>query len=302
MRTQSRASTELIQTELDRILGSPLFAHAERQRRFLKFIVTETVAGRADRISGYALGIGVFDRDPGFDPLLDPVVRVGAVRLRAKLREYYDGEGRTDPIHIGLDKGSYAATICRRGLDLAGGRSSRAWNLVKPRPEKSSLAVLSFASNGNAPGHDRFADGLTEDLITDLSKLRGLFLVSRHASCTCHQTQELPKTIARQLGVHHLLEGNVRHMGQRIRVSAQLIDAVSSQVLWGGRYDRELGDDFVVQDELVRNIVRAIRLKLISARSRVVQVLALLLIAGSVVLSCETGTAPTAPALLQILP
>ena len=232
--SQDRASTESIQTELDRILGSPLFAHAERQRRFLKFIVTETVAGRADRISGYALGIGVFDRDPGFDPLLDPVVRVGAVRLRAKLREYYDGEGRTDPIHIGLDKGSYAATICRRGLDLAGGRSSRAWNLVKPRPEKSSLAVLSFASNGNAPGHDRFADGLTEDLITDLSKLRGLFLVSRHASCTCHQTQELPKTIARQLGVHHLLEGNVRHMGQRIRVSAQLIDAVSSQVLWGG--------------------------------------------------------------------
>ncbi len=120
MRTQSRASAESIQTELDRILGSSLFAHAERQRRFLKFIVAETVAGRADRISGYALGIGVFDRDPGFDPLLDPVVRVGAVRLRAKLREYYDGEGRTDPIHIGLGKGSYAATFCR-GLDLAAG-------------------------------------------------------------------------------------------------------------------------------------------------------------------------------------
>ena len=83
-----------------------------------------------------------------------------------------------------------------------------------------------------------------------------------NASCTCHQTQELPKTIAWQLGVHYLLEGNVRHVGQRIRVSAQLIDAVSSQVLWGRRYDRELGDDFVVQDELVRNIVRAIRLKL----------------------------------------
>ena len=126
----SEAQSKAIQTELDRILGSPLFAHAERQRRFLKFIVTETLAGRADRISGYAVGIGVFDRDPGFDPLLDPVVRVGAVRLRAKLREYYDGEGRTDPIHIGLDKGSYAATICRRGLDLAGGRSSRAWNSV----------------------------------------------------------------------------------------------------------------------------------------------------------------------------
>ena len=106
--------------ELDRILGSPLFAHAERQRRFLKFIVAETLAGRADRISGYTVGIGVYDRDRGFEPMLDPIVRVEAGRLRAKLREYYDGEGQLDPIRIGLNKGSYAATIRGGGLALAG--------------------------------------------------------------------------------------------------------------------------------------------------------------------------------------
>ena len=119
----SEAQSKAIQTELDRILGSPLFAHAERQRRFLQFIVAETLAGRADRISGYTVGIGVYDRDQGFEPMLDPIVRVEAERLRAKLREYYDGDGRLDPIRIGLDKGSYAATIRGGGLALAAGSS-----------------------------------------------------------------------------------------------------------------------------------------------------------------------------------
>src|SRR6476646_710426 len=107
----SEAQSKAILAELDLILGSALFAHAARQRRFLKFAVTETLAGRADRISGYTVGIEVYDRDHLFEPMLDPIVRVEAGRLRAKLREYYDGDGRLDPIRIGLDKGSYVATI-----------------------------------------------------------------------------------------------------------------------------------------------------------------------------------------------
>ena len=249
-------NSESIQAELDRVLRSPLFAHAKRQRRFLEFIVSETLAGRGDRISGYTVGIRVFDRDQGFDPMLDPIVRVGAGRLRAKLREYYDGEGQCDPIRIGLEKGSYAATICKRRGDPAEAESP-----AHVKVEEPSLAVLPFASDG-IPGHDRFAAGLTEDLITDLSKLSGLFLVSRHSSCRYDRTQQPPATIARQLGVHYLLEGNLRLEGERARVSAQLVDALSSRVLWGERYDRKLGDDFGVQDELARNIVQAISLKL----------------------------------------
>ena len=99
----SEAQSKAIQTELDRILRSPLFARAERQRRFLQFIVAETLAGRADRISGYTVATGAYDREQGFEPMLDPIVRVEAQRLRAKLREYYDGDGRTrsDPYRFG---------------------------------------------------------------------------------------------------------------------------------------------------------------------------------------------------------
>lgn len=252
----SEAQSKATLRELDRILGSPLFAQAERQRRFLKFIVTETLAGRADRISGYTVGIGVYDRDPSFEPMLEPIVRVEAGRLRAKFREYYDGEGQPDPIRIGLDKGSYAATIRGSRLVLVAGS-----NHAPTMAEKPSLIVLPFASEGDSPTQESFADGITEDLITDLSKLHNLFVVSRHVAYTYRRTQKLPRTIGRNLGVRYLLEGSVRYAGRLIRVSAQLVDTVSGQALWGARYDRKLGEAFAVQDELTRNIVRAIRLR-----------------------------------------
>ena len=250
-----------ILTELDRILGSPLFAHAERQRRFLKFIVTETLAGRADRISGYTVGIRVYDRDHGFEPMLDPIVRVEAGRLRAKLREYYDGDGQSDPIRIGLDKGSYAATIRGGRLALVTG-SNRTTTLVESMAEKPSLLVLPFTSEDRFPKRDSFADGVTEDLITDLSKLRNVSVVSRHVSYMFRRTQKPPRTIARNLGVRYLLEGSVRYAGGRIRVNTQLVDAISGQALWAARYDRELGNNFAVQDDLTRSIVQAIRLRI----------------------------------------
>jgi TolB-like protein len=265
MRSRSAASTwsevqsKAILTELDRILGSCLFAHAERQRRFLKFIVTETVAGRANRINGYTVGLGVYDRGPDFEPLLDPIVRVEAGRLRAKLREYYDGEGQLNPIRIGLDKGSYAATIREGRLALVAG-SNRAPTMA----EKPSLVVLPFASEDSGPKRNSFADGITEDLITDLSKLRNLFVFSHHVSFMFKGTHKAPRTIARNLGVHYLLEGSIRCSGGCIRVNVQLVDAVSGQALWASRYDRELGNDFAVQDDITRNIVHAIKLRVFS--------------------------------------
>jgi TolB-like protein len=249
--TSTRLESKEVQAELDRILASPLFAHAMRQRRFLKFVVGETIEGRAHKITGYSVGIRVFDRDSGFDPLLDPVVRVGAVRLRAKLREYYDDEGRSDPICIGLSKGSYAPTIRERSRD--DGRLDRERGVFDVSAEKPSLIVFPFASNGNIPGHERFADGLTEDLITGLSKLPCLSLALRYMSQASFKGVLQPE---------YFLEGSVRHAGERVRVSTKLVNAVSSQILLAMRYDRKLGDDFAVQEELSRNIVRAVRLKL----------------------------------------
>ncbi len=97
-----------IRGQLDRIIKSAPFLQSQRRQRFLKFVVDETLAGRSERLKGYNIALEVFDRPETFDPVVDPIVRIEAARLREKLREYYETEGQSDPIRIEMPKGSYA--------------------------------------------------------------------------------------------------------------------------------------------------------------------------------------------------
>src|SRR4051812_48479924 len=100
-------SPQLVQDELQRVVVIRDFMPSERKRRFLKYVVQETLAGRADRIKAYTIAVNVFDRDPSFDPLADPVVRIEAGRLRRCLEHYYLAEGAADRIRITIPKGGY---------------------------------------------------------------------------------------------------------------------------------------------------------------------------------------------------
>ena len=100
-----------VREQLDRLLQSGPFAQSRRRQRFLDYIVTETLAGRGERLKGYNIGLEVFDRPDTFDPAIDPIVRIEAARLRDKLREYYEADGQGDPIRIDLPKGSYTPHI-----------------------------------------------------------------------------------------------------------------------------------------------------------------------------------------------
>ena len=100
-----------IRSCLDRILGSSQFVRSERMIRFLRFAVEELLAGRAGRLKEYAIGVEVFDRGDSFDPRVDPIVRVEARRLRAKLREYYEHEGRLESLRIDLPRGGYVPRV-----------------------------------------------------------------------------------------------------------------------------------------------------------------------------------------------
>jgi hypothetical protein len=105
---------------MDRILHSGPFRQSQRRQRFLEYLVNETMAGRGERLKGYNVAMEVFDRPETFDPVLDPVVRIEAARLREKLREYYGADGQTDPILIDLPKGSYTPQIeFRRGDEVS---------------------------------------------------------------------------------------------------------------------------------------------------------------------------------------
>ncbi len=134
--------------------------------------------------------------------------------------------------------------------------------LLPEEQTKPSLAVLPFVNMSNDPEQEYFSDGMTEDLITDLSKLSGLFVISRNSVFLYKGKAAKPEQISKELGIQYLLEGSVRKAGNRVRVTAQLIDALTGYHLWAERYDGELQDIFAVQDEVTQQIVAALRVKL----------------------------------------
>ena len=107
-------SADEVREQLERVIASPEFSASERDRKFLRYVVEETLAGRADRIKGYSIGTEVFGRDASFDAQSDPVVRIEAGRLRRALERYYLMDGRADPIRIDIPKGAYVPTFTRR--------------------------------------------------------------------------------------------------------------------------------------------------------------------------------------------
>jgi adenylate cyclase len=244
---------------LDKVLASPIFAQAARQQRFLRYLVDETLGGNAERLKGYTIGIEVFERDRDFDPMLDAIVRVEATRLRAKLREYYDGEGGRDAVRLEVPKGSYGVRI--EFLPDPGGTATP--STAPPRvDDRPSVVVLPFLNLSPDPAQQYFADGITEDLTTELSRLSGLVVISRHSAFAYKGVAKRTEEIAGELGVRYLVEGSVQRSAEQVRVSAQLIDATSGATLWAERYERELKDVFAVQDAVIRRIVAVLRVRL----------------------------------------
>ncbi len=127
-----------------------------------------------------------------------------------------------------------------------------------PIPDKPTIAVLPFTNLSGDPEQEYFADGISEDIITGLSKNPDLFVISRNSTFTFKGKSVRIRDVSEDLGAQYVLEGSVRKAGQRIRVTAQLIDAASDRHLWAERYDRDLDDIFAVQDEVVGSIVHAL--------------------------------------------
>ena len=135
-------------------------------------------------------------------------------------------------------------------------------------PEKPSIAVLPFTSMSTDPEHEHFVDGLTEDLITDLSRNAGLFVIARNSTFAYKGRSVDVRQVARELGVRYLLEGSARRAGGRVRINVQLIDAVGGGHLWAERFDREMQDIFDLQDAVTARIVTELVGRLVASPAR----------------------------------
>ena len=136
-----------------------------------------------------------------------------------------------------------------------------------PLPDRPAIAVLPFTNMSGDPEQEYFSDGISEDIITALSKLRWFFVIARNSSFTYKGKSVHLKQVADELGVRYVLEGSVRKGGDRVRITAQLNDVATGSHLWAERYDRDLADVFAVQDEITEAIVAAIEPQLYAAEN-----------------------------------
>jgi adenylate cyclase len=162
-------------------------------------------------------------------------------------------------------------TVAASITELAGAADRPAAAAVAARPRKLSICVLPFANMSDDPQQEYFSDGISEDIITDLSKVSALSVVARNTAFQFKAKSVDVPQVARQLGVSHVLEGSVRKAGGRVRITAQLIDGAAGDHVWAERYDRELTDIFALQDEISEAIVEALKLKLLPEEKQAIE-------------------------------
>src|SRR5580658_1296477 len=276
--------------QLERVLASSGFVRNERMSRFLRFLAEQHLEGNDGQLKESVIAIEVFGRRPDHDPSQDSIVRTEAGRLRARLAEYYLGEGRDDAIVIELPKGGYAPLFRRREPALESqapaGKTRRrtwlailaasllvalaalVWYRIQYRNTPIAIAVLPLENLSHDPGSDYFADGLTDELIRNLSLIEGLSPRSRTSSFAFKGKPRNVREVGKELGADYVLEGAVLRAGQQLRIDAQLVRVRDDFPIWSGKFDRELTDVFAIQDEIARGIVNSLRLKLTAGRRR----------------------------------
>jgi len=246
-------SPQAVEDHLARILNSSLFRRSDRLSRFLEFSVRAALDAEAESAKEYVVGVEVFDRGKSFDPRIDPVVRVEARRLRARLKRWHETEGRDSTIIIDLPRGGYAAQIRRRAANVTGDAPANA---------EETIAVLPFSNFNAEPELEYFSDGLTEELIHALTSVKGLHIVAWPSVARLKGQQEEVSAVAARLNVKYVLRGSVRSSGRRLRLTAALINAADGHYLWSEAWDRPAADLLAIEEEIAQSIVNKLKLEL----------------------------------------
>jgi adenylate cyclase len=238
-------------------------------------IATEDAGGAADEPMQLRIGVHVGDVMVDGDNLLGDGVNIaarlealaepGAICISATVRDHIGNKLPLAFDDLGDQQVKNIAQPVRvyRVRDMAASTDPSGAFLALP--DKPSIAVLPFQNMSADPEQDFFSDGITEDITTALSKVRWFFVIARNSSFTYKGRAIDVKQVGRELGVRYVLEGSVRKAGNRVRITAQLIDAITGNHVWAERYDRELADIFAVQDEITERVVGTIEPQLYAA-------------------------------------
>jgi TolB-like protein len=239
-----------IQEHVARVTASSAFGNSERLRELLRYTVAQALDGRSASLKESVLGVAVFGRKPGYDSDANSIVRVEFARLRKKLEQYYDAEGADENWRIVFPKGSYAPEF-----------------LAKPDRDPApasavSVVVLPFMCLGGTADDEYFADGLTDELITALTRVAGLKVVARTSSFTFKGRADDIRGIGAALQVDTAIEGSLRRQQDLLRVHVQLVNVQDGCHIWAAKYERRITGVFQLQEEIAAAIVSALKMEL----------------------------------------
>jgi TolB-like protein len=276
-------SVEEVRDQLERMLASQPFATTPRLRTFLRYVVDRALAGEAGQLKEYAIGADVFERDAQYDPRIDSIVRVEAGRLRAKVDEYYSGEGVGDRVIVRIPRGGYVPLFEIREaappaptpasplgafrlrwpvavllLAIAAVPGIALWGPAEQTPARPStglrVAVLPFTHYAAGGADDMLAARITDGVTTELARINVVGVVSRTTAVQLGGARKPLREIAELLGAARVIEGSVFSDGDLVRVRTRIVDGrtdLKSAVRdFEGRRDRV--------DDLIRGIAEAL--------------------------------------------
>lgn len=242
---EAKESVRAIVEQLDRVLRSATFQQSDRLKRFLEFVVQEAIDGRAGNLKEYVIGVHVFKKHVSFDPRTDPIVRVQARRLRAKLEVYYGESGQQDALIIELPRGGYAPVFKQRS-DLVPVPVEPA----RPFPGRNTVAIQEFEDLSGSSELESFGKGVREELIHRLSRLQGLRIIAALPSDSLDATVQTSTPSAAVF-----IKGSVRRSGNLLRVNVHMLDSRSSSYLWSASVDGDVSDPFSAQEKIAAAVV-----------------------------------------------
>jgi adenylate cyclase len=251
-----------IRAELSSILSSPEFRSKPTLSRFLQFVVEQALAGNAHQIKGYTIATQVLNKSESFDAVKDPSVRILGGRLRASLDRYYAAFGREDPVLIEMPRGTYVPVFHHHAVGNEAARSSSA-RLGRPdasMPTAPGIAVLPLRSlSGDSEG-ERFAEGLTDELLAELVRYQDFSVVPYRSRASAEDSGINIRELGLKLNVQFILEGSVRKDGGCVKVAFGLIDVTTGIQIWGERFRSDSGDGGLIriQEEIAVEVAAKI--------------------------------------------
>jgi adenylate cyclase len=248
-----------IRAQLERVLAHREFQATDRIRDFLRFVVEESLAGRAKGLKGFTIATQVFGRGKDFDAALDPIVRIQGGRLRRALERYYLVAGGRDPIRIDIPKGRYVPSFTKQPPIRT--RASDALYTDESRGvDGPTVAILPFTNVAEDPEQIFFVNGLAVELVSELNRYQDLVVVPCQEIVPAALGRVQLGDLTREVGARFLVSGSVRRDASRIKVHAHLTDAITGRQIWGDDYSIDPAASGLIetQEEIAGSVIAAI--------------------------------------------